>query len=128
MKNALPMRDRCSPPSAPEATEGERSEPEGAGRALATPDPEVPEKAKSRRFPAEYNLRILRLADSCTDPDGPVRLLRKEGLYASNPTTWRRPRDHGFCKASNRSTAEASQVNPIRCCRNSSDFTRKKHA
>jgi hypothetical protein len=38
MKKAFPMRDRRSHPSALEATEGERSEPQGAGRALATPE------------------------------------------------------------------------------------------
>ena len=64
MKKAFPMRDRSSQPSALEATEGERSEPQGAGRALATPDPEVPEKARRRRFSAEYKLRVLRLAES----------------------------------------------------------------
>jgi len=38
-------------------------------------------------FLAEYKLRILRLADSCTDPGSLGRLLRKEGLYSSNLTT-----------------------------------------
>jgi hypothetical protein len=84
MKKVFPMRDRCSQPSALEATEGE---PQGAGRALAPPDPEVPEKARRRKFSAEYKLRILRLADSCTDPGSLGRLLRKEALYASNLTT-----------------------------------------
>jgi transposase len=96
MKKAFPMRDRSSQPSALEATEGERSEPQGAGRALAPPDPEVPEKARRRKFSAEYKLRVLRLADSCTDPGSLGRLLRKEGLYASNLTTWRRQRDQGI--------------------------------
>jgi transposase len=96
MKKAFPMRDHCSLPSALEATEGERSEPQGAGRALAAPDPEVPEKARRRKFSAEYKLRILRLADSCIDPGSLGRLLRKEGLYSSHLTTWRRQREQGI--------------------------------
>ena len=60
------------------------------------PDPEVAEKARRRKFSAEYKLRVLRLADSCTDPGSLGRLLRKEGLYSSNLTTWRRQRDQGI--------------------------------
>jgi transposase-like protein len=96
MKKAFAMRDRRSQPSTLEATEGERSEPKGAARVLGPPDPEVPEKARRRKFSAEYKLRILRLADSCTDPGSLGRLLRKEGLYSSNLTTWRRQRDQGI--------------------------------
>ena len=96
MKKAFAMGDRRSQPSTLEATEGERSEPKGAARVLGPPDPEVPEKARRRKFSAEYKLRILRLADSCTDPGSLGRLLRKEGLYSSNLTTWRRQRDQGI--------------------------------
>ena len=96
MKKAFAMRDRRSQPSTLEATEGERSEPKGATRVIGAPDPEVAEKARRRKFSAEYKLRILRLADSCTDPGSLGRLLRKEGLYSSNLTTWRRQRDQGI--------------------------------
>jgi transposase-like protein len=82
----------------PEATEGERSEPKGAAGVSGAPDPEVPEKATRRKFSAEYKLRILRLADSCADPGSLGRLLRQEGLYSSNLTTWRRQRDKGMLK------------------------------
>jgi hypothetical protein len=47
---------------------GERSEPDGTGRALAPPDPEVNANPIRRRFTAEYKLRILRLADACSEP------------------------------------------------------------
>jgi transposase len=79
-----------------EATEGERSEPQGAVRVPDAPDPEVPEKARRRKFSVEYKLRILQLADSCTDPGSLGSLLRREGLYSSNLTTWRRQRDKGI--------------------------------
>jgi len=78
-----------------EATEGECSEQKGAAGASVTLDPEVPEKATRRKFSAEYKLRILRLADSCADPGSLGKLLRKEGLYSSNLTTWRRQREKG---------------------------------
>jgi hypothetical protein len=92
MKRAFPMRDRRLQPSALEVTGGERSEPQEAGRALGPPDPEVPEKARRRKFPAEYKLRILNLADSCTDSSGLGRLLRREGLHSSNPDHLAPPR------------------------------------
>ena len=79
-----------------EANEGERSEPQGAVRVPDAPDPEVPEKARRRKFSVEYKLRILQLADSCTDPGSLGSLLRREGLYSSNLTTWRRQRDKGI--------------------------------
>lgn len=75
---------------------GERGE-SGAGKALR--DPEVVERAMRRRFSAEYKLRILKLADSCTEPGSLGILLRREGLYASNLITWRRQRDEGTLEA-----------------------------
>ncbi len=61
--------------------------PEGA------PDPEVTERAKRRRFTAEYKLRILRKADACRGDGDVGALLRREGLYSSQLTAWRRQRD-----------------------------------
>jgi transposase len=60
------------------------------------PDPEVPEKALRRRFTAEYKLDILRQADHCQTPGDIGGLLRREGLYSSHLTTWRRQRDAGI--------------------------------
>jgi transposase len=65
----------------------------------AAPDPEVPAKAARRRFTAADKLRILRLADACTVPGSLGALLRREGLYSSNLTTWRRQRDAGTLSA-----------------------------
>ena len=59
------------------------------------PDPEVPAKAKRRSFSAEYKLRILEEADSCTEPGEIGALLRREGLYSSHLTTWRQQRQTG---------------------------------
>jgi len=65
------------------------------GLAVAPPNPEVPAKAARRRFTAEYKLRVLTLADACNEPGCLGKLLRSEGLYASNLDTWRGQRDRG---------------------------------
>lgn len=66
---------------------------------VSVPDPEVPAKAARRRFTAEYKLRILKLADACTESGSLGSLLRREGLYASNLNTWRHQRDRGVLSA-----------------------------
>jgi len=80
----------------PEKTVAERSETTvGGGRTTAAPDPEVPEKATRRTFTAEYKLSILREVDACRE-DGEVgAVLRREGLYSSHLTSWRRQRETG---------------------------------
>lgn len=62
------------------------------------PDPEVADKAVRRKFTAEYKLRILREADACA-PGEVGALLRREGLYSSHLTTWRRQREAGELEA-----------------------------
>ena len=59
------------------------------------PDPEVSTKAKRRTFTAEYKRRILEEADGCTGRGEMGALLRREGLYSSHLTTWRRQREAG---------------------------------
>ena len=59
------------------------------------PDPEVPEKAQRRRFSIAYKLRILGEADHCSQPGEIGALLRREGLYSSQLTTWRKQRQEG---------------------------------
>ncbi len=56
---------------------------------------EVMAKATRRRFSAEYKLKILREAEACTQPGELGALLRREGLYSSNLTTWRAQRERG---------------------------------
>jgi transposase len=60
------------------------------------PDPEVRPKAKHRQFTAEYKKRILDEADACTTPTQRGALVRREGLYSSHLTAWRRQRAHGI--------------------------------
>jgi transposase-like protein len=63
------------------------------------PDPEVPEKKPRRKHTAKYKLRILAEADACTQPGEIGALLRREGLYSSNLTAWRRQREKGLLQA-----------------------------
>src|SRR5258707_1181292 len=87
---------------AAERRECERSEPtapggmpvrEAEGPRPARPDPEVLVKAARRHFNAEYKQSILHEVDRCRDEGAIGALLRKEGLYSSHLTTWRRQRD-----------------------------------
>src|SRR6478672_6443820 len=58
------------------------------------PDPEVPQKARRRRFTAQYKLDVVAEYDAAaTGEKGAV--LRREGLYSSHVTEWRRARDAG---------------------------------
>ena len=57
------------------------------------PDPELVGRPRRRRFSAEYKLRIVREVDACTRSGEVGALLRREGLYSSLLTQWRRDRD-----------------------------------
>ncbi len=59
------------------------------------PQTEVVARAKRRRFSANYKRSILEEADRCTESGDIGALLRREGLYSSNLTTWRRQRQLG---------------------------------
>jgi len=69
---------------------------QGNERAVDSGSPEVPEKPIRRRFDAAYKQRILDEADRCSQPGELGQLLRREGLYSSLLTTWRRQRDEGM--------------------------------
>ena len=71
---------------------GGRAAPEGVA------DPELVEQAKRRSFTAEYKARILAEADACTRPGEVGGLLRREGLYTSHLTYWRKQRRAGALK------------------------------
>jgi transposase-like protein len=56
---------------------------------------EVVAKGERRRFTGEYKLKVLREADRCKQAGEIGGLLRREGLYWSNLTNWRRQREKG---------------------------------
>jgi transposase len=66
------------------------------GAGLPVPDPEVLEKPARRRFTAEYKRRILEEADRLTAAGELGALLRREGLYSSHLSTWRKQREEGM--------------------------------
>jgi transposase len=85
---------------APTMSGGERSEPERRG-GRSTPafapvaaDPEVSSRGVRRKFSAAYKRRILQEADKCRSRELGA-LLRREGLYYSNLTKWRKQRESG---------------------------------
>jgi transposase len=66
----------------------------GSAPAPIRADTEVVVRPARRRFSAEYKARILAESDQCAN--GQVgSLLRREGLYSSHLTTWRRQRAAG---------------------------------
>ncbi len=94
-------------------------------RALAhagsVPDPEIPEKAKRRRFSAQYKLDIVDEYDRLREPGAKGALLRREGLYSSHIVEWRRARDVGALAElakprgrKRRSSAEGIELEQVR--------------
>lgn len=78
-------------------------------------DVEVTAKAKRRRFSAQEKLRILRLVDETTEAGGVGAILRREGLYSSHLTEWRRARAAGELDAlePKKRGRKAAEVNPL---------------
>ncbi len=68
-------------------------------RASQDPDPEVPPKARRRKYSATYKKRILEEVERCSAPGEVGALLRREGLYSSLLSRWREQRDRGATTA-----------------------------
>jgi transposase-like protein len=110
--------------AAAERSEGERSEPQRSAAAAKAgadavtrvrPDPEVVAKPKRRTYTAEYKQRILAEAEAAAATRGGLgALLRREGLYSSLLTYWRRERADGILEAlTPRKRGPKSQRNPL---------------
>ena len=63
------------------------------------PDPEVLEKPVRRQFTAAYKLEMVEAADRCSELGQIGALLRREGLYSSQLSTWRNQRQQGQLQA-----------------------------
>ena len=91
--------------------------PGAAHPTTSTPKPQASEEVpapRRRTFTAEYKARILAEADAC--PRGDVgALLRREGLYSSHLTEWRRARDAGAVAGlgARKRGRKAAPVNPL---------------
>ena len=80
----------------PQGAVGDRRESAGAPSSREVmPDPELAERPRRRRFTAEYKLRVLREAEGCSRKGEIGAMLRREGLYTSHLTAWRKQRDAG---------------------------------
>lgn len=60
-----------------------------------SPSPELSDRPRRRTFTAQDKLRILAETDRAAETGGIGAILRREGLYSSNLTDWRRQRDAG---------------------------------
>jgi transposase len=67
----------------------------GSNGARTSTEVEVVGKVERRRFTAEYKQKVLREADNCQESGEIGALLRREGLYWSNLSTWRKQRESG---------------------------------
>ena len=84
--------------SAPGTGEAKRS-------AAAPADPEVVDRPLRRRFVEE--------ADRCTEPGEVGQVLRREGLYSSHLTTWRKAAHSGSLKALSKKRGRKPERNPL---------------
>ncbi len=76
-------------------------------------DPEVPAKPKRRTFTAAYKLKILAEVDRA-GPGEVGLILRREGLYSSRLTEWRRARESGALSAlSQKRGRKPKERNPL---------------
>lgn len=62
----------------------------------AAMETEVAPQAKRRSYTAEYKMRIVREAEQCTKHGEMGILLRREGLYSSTVSLWRRQSEKGM--------------------------------
>ena len=94
----------AKPDGATERSAGERSEParsavapsaRSSGEGADRSETEVSARPTRRQFTAEYKARIVREADACEESGAIGALLRREGLYSSVLSKWRRLRDDG---------------------------------
>ena len=76
---------------------------------------EVSAKAARRRFTAAYKKKILQEVEACKERGEVGALLRREGLYSSHLTEWRRARDAGELNGlePKKRGRKAREVNPL---------------
>lgn len=77
------------------------------------PDMEVLERPRRRTYTAKYKLEVLKKAEACSQPGQIGALLRKEGLYHSRLTEWRRQREAGALKGLSQHRGPKVRRNPM---------------
>ena len=77
------------------------------------PNPEVTAKAKRRSFTAAYKQKILAEVDDSSGTGGIGEILRREGIYSSTLTGWRKERDAVAESAFSRKRGPEPKRNPL---------------
>ena len=77
--------------------------------------PELAARPRRRTFTAQDKLRILAETDRAAETGGIAAILRREGLYSSNLTDWRRARDAGAISGLNpiKRGPKTAEPNPL---------------
>jgi transposase len=76
-------------------------------------DPEVVPKAKRRSFSAPYKKKILAEVEAAAGSGGIGEILRREGIYSSTLTSWRKERDAAADGAFSRKRGPEPKRNPL---------------
>jgi transposase len=78
------------------------------------PRPANGQRPERRYFSNDYKLAILAEYDRCSEPGAKGALLRREGLYSSLVTDWRRQHRQGALKVTEGRTSEGGRGVPSR--------------
>jgi len=89
----VPMNVHLTASAIEAASQGARRATEEAASIAPPPNPEVAATAKRRQFSPSERRRILAAADRCSKKGEVGALLRREGIYSSHLTTWRKQRE-----------------------------------
>ena len=103
------LKDPC--PTSSSSGEAAPSLEGAEARTSVRPDPEVPAKKGRRSLSVQYKLRILAEADACTEQGQIGALLRREGLYSSNLSYWRKQREQGVLQQASKKRGPKSRKN-----------------
>jgi len=76
-------------------------------------NPEVVAKPQRRIYTADYKRRILAQADAATEKGDIAKLLRREGIYSSTLTSWRRERESALQKAFSQKRGPEPKPQPL---------------
>ena len=118
------------PASSPEdVLQGARRATGDTSSGAATPDPEVAAVAKRRQFSMAEKRRILADADRCKKPGELGTLMRREGIYASHLSNWRKHRadaDRAALAPRKRGPKSDAQARQIKHLNRDNDRLRRK--
>ena len=113
-RDSMTLKGTPSPSLGVEERSDETPSEGGASREVLA-DPEVVAKPTRRQFTAQYRLRILEESERGAESGHVGRLLRREGLYSSHLTAWRKARREGSLQGLSSKTrgAKPAKRNPL---------------